>query len=683
MTQLLSRDEDALVGWNANGLPPLWTTVADVLIQRAATEPDRMAFSFVDANEFEDILTYGSVARAAKAVAVALGQDVVGKRVLLSLTPGRGYLTAFYGCLLAGAIAVPCCPPSPRRRTAALHAIALDSQASVLITDQLVKDVVLTNLDVAHIPGGLRTLLIEDIDDSMAAFYREVYPKPHIALLQYTSGSTGAPKGVLVGNDNLLANAYSIAAQTGWNRDTVLAGWCPPYHDLGLIGGVLGPVIVGFPSYHISPIEFLYRPRRWLELITRYHATIGGGPNFCYDLCVDRVPPECREGLDLSTWTLALSGAEMPQARTIERFSAAFEPYGFRREAFQPSYGMAEATLLITGGGPRTRPVYRTVDRERLDIGTAVDVPDGTPGSRTIVGCGAAAAHHLALIVDPETRQPVADGQVGEVWFKGPSVTHGYWHNPAATEATFRTFLANGDGFFLRTGDLGVMQQGELFIIGRMKDLVIIRGRNHAPDDIEQTVRRSHPALRADGVAFAVELDGAERLAVAHEVNPDHPQFDVGQITRAIRSAVAAEHDIQADVVALLPPKTVPKTTSGKPQRSACRARLLTGTLATLGVWKYSAEATTVADTPVTAAIPSVQRIEDWLCERLSRAVGADPDDIDVDRPFAESGLDSVGGVRIVADLSVLLGRPLPATLVWEHSTVTQLARYLAQGAAA
>jgi phthiocerol/phenolphthiocerol synthesis type-I polyketide synthase C len=688
MLPFLTSREASLDRWYPNGLPPSWMTVADVLGRRAEAQPDRTAFAFVGADGSVDELSYRTLDRMARAVAVALGQRTIpGKRVLLSLTPGRGYLAALYGCLRAGAIAVPCSPPSPRRRTAALHAVALDSQAGILITDRTVRDVVLASLDVATIPGGLRVLLIEDVDESLADEFREPFPPTHIALLQYTSGSTGAPKGVLVGNDNLLANARSIAEQTGWNAQTVLTGWCPPYHDLGLVGGVLGPVIVGFPSYHINPIQFLLEPRSWLETITRYRGTIGGGPNFAYDLCVDRIPPESREGLDLSSWTCAITAAETPRPRTMKRFSAAFEPYGFRRGAFQPSYGMAEASLFITGGGRHPRPVVRSFDGERLARGTAVPVPPDTCGARPVVGCGTSAPRHVIRIVDPMTAQPLPERHVGEVWFKGPSVTHGYWHNPAATEAAFRACLANGEGLYLRTGDLGFLHDEELFVIGRIKDLIIIRGRKHVPDDIEHTCRQSHPALRADCVAFSVDVEGEERLAVAQEIDVAHPAFEVDEVVAAIRAAVANEHDINVQVVALLPATAIPKTTSGKLQRSACRARLLTGTIPTVALWELSTVDSPYGAAEVPApgsmATPSVERIENWLVERLARAVGTEPAELDAERPFAEFGLDSVAGVRIVADLSVLLGTALPAALIWEHPTVARLAEHLAQGGAA
>jgi acyl-CoA synthetase (AMP-forming)/AMP-acid ligase II/acyl carrier protein len=679
------------VHWDPAAFPPEWMTVGEILRLRAALEPARTAFILVAGDGSEEVLTYRDVDRMARAVAVALGQrDIRGERVLVSLVPGRGYLAALYGCLLAGAIAVPCAPPGRRRRSVALGPIAMDAQPRALITDAYVHGTVTRDVAGAHDIGGMRTILIEEIDERIADRYQAPFPRPHIALLQYTSGSTGAPKGVVIGHDNLIANARCIAEKCGLSRDTVLAGWCPPYHDMGLFGGIVGPVIIGFPSVHLSPLDFLVNPRAWLEAMTRHRATFAAGPNFAYDLCVDRIPAEQRAGLDLSSWACAISGGEAVRAATIDRFAAAFAACGFRKEVFRPCYGMAESTLFITGGGPEQGrgqpPARRTVDAAQLTRGQAAPGRPGDPSSRTVVGCGTAARRHTIRVVDPDTRQPVPDGYVGEVWVKGPSVAHGYWRNPAATERTFRATTPNCEGLYLRTGDLGFRADGELFIVGRIKDLIIIRGRNHSPDDVELTVRHSHPALRPDGVAFAVERDGAECLAIAHEADAGHPDFDPVRVAVAVRSAVAAEHDIEAQVVALLPPKTVPKTTSGKPQRAACRARFLTGTLPTISIWERSAAGnqeectggTSLSGQPQVLAVPSAERIEDWLAGRLAGTLGTDPRDADVNRPFADFGLDSVQGVRIAADLAVLLGTPLPATLVWEHPTIAKLASHLA-----
>jgi acyl-CoA synthetase (AMP-forming)/AMP-acid ligase II/acyl carrier protein len=679
------------VHWDPAEFPPEWMTVGEILRLRAALEPARTAFILVAGDGSEEVLTYRDVDRMARAVAVTLGQrEIRGERVLVSLVPGRGYLAALYGCLLAGAIAVPCAPPGRRRRNVALGPIAMDAQPRALITDAYAHNTVARDVASARDAGRMRTILIEEIDEQVADSYQAPFPRPHIALLQYTSGSTGAPKGVVIGHDNLLANARCIAEQCDLSRETVLAGWCPPYHDMGLFGGIVGPVIVGFPSVHLSPLDFLLNPRAWLEAITRHRATFAAGPNFAYDLCVDRIPAEDRAGLDLSSWACAISGGEAVRAATIDRFAAAFAPCGFREEAFWPCYGMAESTLFITGGSPdpgrRQPPARRIVDAAQLARGQAAPARRGDPGSRAVVGCGTAARRHTIRVVDPGTRQPVLDGNVGEVWVKGPSVAHGYWRNPTATEATFRATTPNCEGLYLRTGDLGFQAGGELYIVGRIKDLIIIRGRNHSPDDIELTVRHSHPALRPDGVAFALERGGAECLAIAHEVDLGHPDFDPAQVAVAVRAAVAAEHDIEAQVVALLPPKTVPKTTSGKPQRAACRARFLTGTLPTISVWERSAAGDrderaagiSPPGQPQVLAEPSAERIEDWLAGRLAGTLGTDPRDVDVNRPFADFGLDSVQGVRIAADLTVLLGTSLPATLVWEHPTIAKLATHLA-----
>jgi acyl-CoA synthetase (AMP-forming)/AMP-acid ligase II len=347
--------------------------------------------------------------------------------------------------------------------------------------------------------------------------------------------------------------------------------WLPPYHDMGLIGGILQVVFHGASCYLMSPLALLQDPLRWLRAISRYRADTSGGPNFAYDFCVQRTTPEERAGLDLSRWSVAAIGSEPINPRTLEQFAETFAPYGFRPETFYPCYGLAEATLFVTGGAKAAPPVVRSVNAAALEEGRAVDAPAG-PDARPLVGCGHAWLDQELRIVDPGARVSRPDGQVGEIWVRGPSVAAGYWNRPEETEQTFRARLADGAGPYLRTGDLGFVRDGELFVTGRTKDVLIIHGRNHYPQDIEATVQAAHPALRpGGGAAFEVVRDGQARLVVVQEIERRCRTLDVAKLIGDVREAVAGRHELQVYDVQLLEFGSIPKTSSGKVRRHGCR----------------------------------------------------------------------------------------------------------------
>jgi acyl-CoA synthetase (AMP-forming)/AMP-acid ligase II len=355
--------------------------------------------------------------------------------------------------------------------------------------------------------------------------------------------------------------------------------WLPPYHDMGLVGGILQPLYVGFPVVLLSPLHFLQRPLRWLAAMSRYRATITAGPDFAYELCVRRTTPEQRMALDLSCVESAVVGAEPVNPATLERFVEAFAPYGFRREALRPSYGLAESTLMVTASArPSTTAMQPLPDTPGVKV---VDTPlgVGARSSRVMVSCGRPSLGQRVVVVDPDSGRPCRSDTIGEVWVAGPSVAAGYWNRPEETEAVFGAYLSDtAEGPFLRTGDLGFVHEGELFISGRLKDLIIIRGRKHHPTDIERTVARSHPGLRpGGGAAFAVSVDGQEQLVVVHETERHHPPRDHDAMIGAIRSAVIEEHDVLVTSVRLVRPGSLPRTANGKAQRSVCRESFLAG----------------------------------------------------------------------------------------------------------
>jgi acyl-CoA synthetase (AMP-forming)/AMP-acid ligase II len=403
-----------------------------------------------------------------------------------------------------------------------------------------------------------------------------------VAFLQYTSGSTSTPKGVIVTHANILANQRMIAGGFGSSERSVVGSWLPLYHDMGLIGCVMHPLFLGAPGYLMSPVEFLKAPVTWLRMISRYRVTLAGGPNFAYERCVRKVTPAQRVGLDLSSWTIAFNGAEPIRAETVDAFTAAFRDTGFRPEAMYPCYGLAEATLYVTGEPPLRGPVIRAFGVDELERdGRAA--PTADPGGRRLVSSGRTWGAQRIVVVDPLEGRPLPDGGVGEIWVRGPNVAKGYWNRAGASAETFDARLPDGDGPYLRTGDLGFLLEGELYVTGRIKDLIVVRGRNHYPQDLERTAEEADSRARAGcGVAFGIEENGAEQVVIVQEVERDLSPEDLARLARAIRRAVASAHDLSPRAVVLLPPGEIPKTSSGKIQRGLTRERYLDGALPAL-----------------------------------------------------------------------------------------------------
>lgn len=565
-------------------------SMAEVLLTRASLTPDARAYGFlIDGEQEGPWLTYAQLDREARAIAASL-QDVAGPgdRALLLYAPGLAFISGFFGCLYAGVVPVPAYPPRRNRHGQgwqALGHIATDCHPRVILVDRYVAPFMST---VGAVPAlaTLPYIVTDQLDPSGASRWRSPrFDGDALALLQYTSGSTAAPKGVMVTNRNLMHNEQAIltAFEHPLSSGTIVI-WLPPYHDMGLIGGIIQTVYRGGMLVLMSPVAFLQKPLNWLRAISRYRAETSGGPNFGYDLCVQRITPEERAGLDLSNWSLAATGSEPVNPRTLEQFTAAFASVGFRREAFYPCYGLAEATLFATGGLKATPPTVHQVKANALEQGQAV--PAGAePGARALVGCGWPWLGQEVRIVDPVLQLPQPDGTVGEIWISGPSVAQGYWNRSTETEDTFHARLADtGAGPYLRTGDLGFVQNGELFVTGRIKDVIIIRGRNYYPQDIEATVQAAHPDLRPNcGAAFEVMRDGQTRLVVVQEIDHRRREIDTARLVGDIRQAVAEQHELQVHEVVFLEYGSIPKTSSGKVRRLSCRSGYENGELRT---WK-------------------------------------------------------------------------------------------------
>ncbi|RMF32519.1 MAG: non-ribosomal peptide synthetase, partial [Chloroflexi bacterium] len=582
-------------------------------------------------------------------------------------------------------------PARLNRTLPRLQALVADARATVALTTTPILTMAQFLFDQAPDLKALRWVATDSLEEELADRWQEPdVDRNTLAFLQYTSGSTRTPRGVMLTHDNLLHNSALIVRAMGITPDDSVVSWLPPYHDMGLIGAILQPLYVGIPCTLMSPIAFLQRPFRWLQAISRYRATISGGPNFAYDLCVRKVTPEQRAGLDLSRWTLAFNGAEPVRWQTLKQFAETFESCGFRWRTFYPCYGLAEATLMVSGGRRTDPPVFCTVRKEALERDRVVEASDDGEESQTLVGSGQPGEGHQVVIVDPQSRTRCPPDRIGEVWVAGPSVAQGYWNRPEETEQTFHAYLADtGEGPFLRTGDLGFLKDGELFITGRLKDLIIIRGRNHYPQDIELTVEQSHPALRRGcGAAFSVEVAGEERLVVVQEVYT-HKPWDWNEVAATIRRAVAEAHQVQVYAVVLIEPRTIPKTSSGKIQRRACRTMYLSGTLDVVAASVLDEAPPRPGPTPVEERPPESllvkalramapeQRqalLESHLQEQVARVLRLSPSQVDPQQPLVNLGLDSVMVVDLASELESGLGVTLDLETLFQEITLSQLA---------
>jgi acyl-CoA synthetase (AMP-forming)/AMP-acid ligase II len=575
-------------------------TLVDLLRARSAEAATFAAYTFlIDGEREGPSTTYEQLDRSARAIAATLRDRGVraGDRALLLYPPGIDFIGAFFGCLYAGVVAVPSFPPHAvqlARTLPRLISIAADAELSaVLSTNAIAQN---AQIIARHAPMLAESLWIATDElprDAGDAWREELLAPDSLAFLQYTSGSTSTPKGVMVSHANLLHNlGYANYVEEN-DANSVSVSWLPVIHDMGLIEGVLEPMYAGYPAYLMAPASFLQRPVRWLRAVTRYRATNSGGPNFAYDLCVRKITDAQRQELDLSSWRVAYNGAEPIRGDTLTAFHERFRNVGFRWRSFYPVYGLAESTLVVSSGRRDYDATIRAVDAGAIGQGELQDAANATPATRHVVACGTASFGTRVVIVDPETRRTCSNGHIGEIWVASPSVAQGYWRREALSAEVFDARLQNGDGPFLRTGDLGVVRDGELIVTGRLKDLLIVRGLKHYPQDLELTAERQHVALRPGcAAAFAVGDADGEAVAIAIEVDPRLLRTDcqeraqqLYEITAAIRRAITEEHGIVLDAVSLLSIGTMPKTSSGKLRRHACRLAFAEGLLDEMSRW--------------------------------------------------------------------------------------------------
>ena len=578
-------------------------TLVDILRHRASRQPHKVAYTFlVDGESHAISFTYRQLEQKAQAIATYIQSLCEPQaRVLLLYPPGLDFIAAFFGCLYGGAIAIPAYPPRPNRSIDRIQSIINSARPTLALTTHSIIDNLQKKADRTPELKSLRWLATDSINLNYAHKWQETpINKDNLAFLQYTSGSTAEPKGVKITHHNLLHNLAAIHSCFGHHTYSQGVIWLPPYHDMGLIGGILQPLYGDFPVTLMSPLMFLQNPLRWLKAISRFKATTSGGPNFAYDLCVQKFKPELATDLDLSFWDVAFNGAEPIDYETIIKFSKTFAPYGFRESAFYPCYGMAEATLIISGGKKNSEPITKVVDSRQLEQNKIASA-NGSTNARVLVSCGSSLPDQTIAIVNPSTKIPCKSGEIGEIWVSGFSIADGYWNQPQATEDTFKAQMVGEQTDFLRTGDLGFIDEGELFVTGRLKDLIVIKGRNHYPQDIERTVEASSDFIRPSGTAsFAIDNAGEEKLVVLSEVErrywdprrnkkqssnlATNANYSAPDLEQLIRREIAQNHDLQTHHILLLKPGSIPKTSSGKIQRHLCRHSFLAGEFQTLEI---------------------------------------------------------------------------------------------------
>lgn len=655
-------------------------SIVELLRWRAERQADQVLYTYlVDGKREEVSLTFGELDLRARAIAAWLQRaGVAGERVLLLFPPGLEYIAAFFGCLYNKAVAVPAYPPRPNRSLDRLQAILYNARPAIALTTNTIMSQIESRTDQTPELRALPWGIVDTISDDLAAAWEEPMVKGDtLAFLQYTSGSTAEPKGVMVNHQNLLHNERMIQHAFQQTEKSIIVGWLPLFHDMGLIGNILQPLYIGGRCILLSPLSFLQRPLNWLEAISRFRATTSGGPNFAYALCVRKIKTEQREALDLSSWSVAFNGAEPIRAETLDQFTSAFEPFGFRREAFYPCYGLAEATLLVSGGLKMRGPTVRAFQKTALEQDQVVPARTKHQDSRILVSCGQAWLGQSLKVVNPDSLIECPKNGIGEIWVSGQSVAQGYWSQPLESKETFNAYLSDtGGGPYLRTGDLGFVENEELYVTGRLKDLIIIRGRNYYPHDIEGTVERSHPKLiSGEGAAFSVDMDGEERLVVVQGIKRGSQEHDLKEIKEVICQAVAEEHELQVYAIALIKAGTILKTSSGKLQRRAIKAAFEKGRLIVVLQWKVvDLSETEEASASATEMPVRLEEVREWIASKVAARLGLVRTEIDVNQPITRYGLDSLADVELIHSIEVNLGASLPVFSFLQDTSISELA---------
>jgi acyl-CoA synthetase (AMP-forming)/AMP-acid ligase II/acyl carrier protein len=652
-------------------------TLPEILQTRATYTPDTTAYIFLrDGDDDEERITYRELDQAARKIAYHLRlTGAAGDRALMLFPPGLEFVKALFGCFYAGVIAVPAYAPRKNRSLDRIKMLVVDSGSTLVLSNADISQAIERSFSDLDELKQMKWLIMEDIttDGNIDTGAGVASLPGEVALLQYTSGSTGQPKGVMVTHRNIMRNCDFIRSSFGFSHQSIGVSWLPTFHDMGLVGQIFQPVFTGFTSVLMPPVTFLQKPIRWMKAFSKYRGTMGGAPNFAFDLLADSTTPEEREGLDLSSIKTIYCGAEPIRKSTFDRFADVYKAYGLTPEMLYPCYGMAETTL-ITSGPPALRgPVYLCVSGNALEKNKVEQVAAEQPDARYLTGVGFPWLDTRVRIINPETLVQCNNEEVGEVWVTGSSVTYGYWNNPDITKAVFQSELNDEPQInWLRTGDLGFFNNGELYITGRLKDVIIIHGRNYYPQDIEFHTENSHPALQSNAsAAFSVDVDNEEKLVIVAEVQRSFIRdLDVNSVCDAIREQISEEFELEVYAIQLLRTASILKTSSGKIQRKACRDGFLNKTLLVVGesINESASEATETGNEK-----PDITSLQAWLIAWIHIHLKIPFERIDQSKSISVYGLNSMKAVQLQQDVLTKFGVNIPPYVFFDKITVKEL----------
>ena len=651
-------------------------SLVEIISKRAVAQPEEIVYRYLgDGINETELFSFKEIDRVARSISEELSKKLnKGDRVLLLFPQGLQYVAALYGCFYGGFIAIPAYPPRRNRKMDRINSIIEDSGAAAgLVTEDVFKTIE-RNFAEDELLKGMAWFEYEKISTNPLPNGVVKLPEPdEVAFIQYTSGSTGNPKGVMITHKNIIYNSDFIRRSFGFDKNTVGMNWLPIFHDMGLVGGIFQAAFLGLVNIGMPPVVFLKNPLNWLRAIDKYKATTGGGPNFSYDYCIQKIKPEEVKGLNLSSIKNFYCGGEPVRRKTFEAFPAAFAEAKVRTNQMFAVYGMAETTLIVTGGDPASEPKYVRVDQEALTKNRLVFVSTSQKGIN-LVSNGHVWMETIVAIVNPETFEPVDANGIGEVWISGPTVAKGYWNKPEENRRTFHAQMANGHGPWLRSGDLGFMYKDELYITGRLKDLIIIRGVNYYPNDIEYSVQQSHEAFKPNsGAAFSIHKEGVEKLVIVQELertflrNVDH-----AVLMDHIRKTVAEEHELEAYSIVLIRTGSIPLTSSGKIQRRQTRYEFLTEKLNVIASWHLDIESPNVNQ--VLFSQPTEEAIKNWLIQWIMKNQHFKKEEIDLNTPITSYGIDSLAAVTLEQEISTQFGFQWHVSYFMLNPTINKLA---------
>ena len=657
-------------------LKPEVATIVNTLRHRSVIHPEKRAFTFLANGEDEEgSLTYGELDRGARNIAIKLNRlGLKGKNVLMFYPPGLDFIIAFFGCLYSGTIPATAYPPRKNRSVHRIHLIAEDCRAEAILTTDFISQSLERNFSDDPLLSKIvwHTTDTWSINDTSAT-YNDEPQFEELAFLQYTSGSTGTPKGVMVSHRNIMYNLRSLQMIFMITPDDVAVHWVPQFHDLGLIFGILETVFSGSHTILIPPFIFIAHPFFLLQAITKYRATVSGQPDFAFNHCVDKIDEELRNMLDLSTLRVMYSGAEPVRKSTLDRFLATFSPVGLKPETLIPAYGMAESTLILTGAVEPRPTFYLPVKASELNKNIVEPLLSGEQSGdvQWIASNGKPTIDTSILIIDPETGEIQQSEKVGEIWAKGSTITMGYYGNPDMTATVFKRSPAGlNDPVWLRTGDLGFGYNDELFITGRIKDLIIVHGRNFYPQDIEETLESSHETIKKTcSAAFSIEYNGKERLAIVAEIRKTIFKPDTEKIIDTIVASVSSEFEIHPVRVALVKTGSIIKTSSGKIMRQANRESLLSNKFDVIAERWFDDLEPEPNELNGETGSDLTKFLISWVSVHLNKGLPVDPA-----HSLPSYGMDSLKAVELSEETKNIFGFEWPPYLFFDEISISQMA---------